>query len=327
MSWDPQMRWLDGEDKPVDAHPELKERFRLNQAAFAKLLQSSGHSIDQVFATAELGQPQGFTLPGTLTLTSTTGLRRTESTNVVGVLKGSDPVLRSQYIVVTAHLDHLGRGAAVNGDAIYNGAHDNASGIAILLELARALAHSASPPKRSIIFVAVTGEEKGLVGSDYFAANAASNRVRMVANLNIDMPMIFGPTLDWIVLGAEHSTLGETATHAVQNHGYVTSRDRRPEEVLFIRSDQFSFIRRGIPSVYLGSGYRSRTRSVDVAALQQEFLRTHYHQPSDDLALPMYYAGAADLIQIESELLLETANQDDRPHWNRTSFFGKKFAR
>jgi Zn-dependent M28 family amino/carboxypeptidase len=325
MSWQPQMRWLGNDDQPMDAYPEIKQRFRFAQVAAAKLFQNTPHTLEQVFAAAEASEPQGFLLPGMMTLTATTGLRRTESTNVVAVLKGSDPKLKRQYIVITAHLDHLGRGAAVNGDAIYNGAHDNASGIAVMLEIARSIVNGGESLKRSIVFLAVTGEEKGLLGSDFFANNSAVPKSAIVANINIDMPLLLGPTRDLVALGSEHSNLGPLVQRIVNAHGYQLSPDAEPEEALFIRSDQFSFVRQGIPAINIGSGYISRAQGPDIAALREDFLRNHYHQPSDDTSLPMYYRGGADLVSINTRLATEIANQADRPRWNRGDFFASKF--
>ncbi len=193
-----------------------------------------------------------------MTLSATTGLRKTESANVVGMLPGSDPQLKNEYVVITAHLDHLGRGTAVNGDAVYNGAHDNAVGIGIMLEIARALHASNAKPRRSVIFAAVTAEEKGLLGSDFFARQAQTQEKKLVANINVDMPLTFAPVFDFVALGAPHSTLGTAAKQAVAAQGYRLSADAAPEQVEFIRSDQFSFIRRGIPALVVGSGYQPR---------------------------------------------------------------------
>lgn len=324
-SWIPQMRWLDAEGQPMDVFPQLKLRFRFNMPAAARLFEGSEATLEQALDTAEAGTAQGFDLPGTLTLSATTGLRRTQSTNVVGVIEGSDPRLRNEYIVVTGHLDHLGRGAPVNGDSIYNGAHDNASGIGMLLEAARALMASDVRPRRSIVFAAVTAEERGLLGSDYFAHHPSTGEGRIVANVNLDMPMILGPTLDFVAHGAEHSSLGPVARRAARAQGYRLSPDSMPEEVIFIRSDQFSFVRQGIPSLYLNGGYVPRRRDIDVVALQREFLDTHYHEPSDDLSLPLDYPTAADLARVSTRILLEIANANARPSWNRGDFFAEKF--
>ncbi len=325
-SWNPEMRWLGPDGQPVDAFPELKMRFQFSQAAAEKLFAGTAISFEQALDAAAAGVAQGFELPGTLTLSATTGLRRTQSANVLGVLEGSDPQLKRECIVISAHLDHLGRGAPVNGDSIYNGAHDNASGIGILLETARALLASGVRPRRSIVFAAVTAEERGDLGSDFLARNPTIPRSRIIANLNIDMPLLVGPMLDFIALGAEHSTLGPVARRAAAAEGYALSPDNMPEEVNFIRSDQFSFVRQGIPSLYIIGGYKPRWRDTDVDALQREFLKTHYHEPSDDVSLPLHYPTAAALTRIHVRMALELADAPNRPSWNRRDFFAEKFA-
>lgn len=325
MSWTPQMRWLDADGKPQRAFPELKLRFRFNHEAAARLFEGAAASFTEIMAAAEAGEPQGFGLPGMLTLSATTGLRRTESANVLGFLPGTDPNLRNEIIVISAHLDHLGRGSAINGDSIYNGAHDNAVGIAILLEMARALHVSNTKPRRSVLFAAVTAEEKGLLGSDYFAQHPPNDGRRIVANINIDMPLPLAPVRDFVALGAEHSSFGAIARNAVAAQGYRLSPDATPEEVSFIRSDQFSFIRHGIPALVLKCGYQGRDPGVDVGALQKQFRESNYHQPSDDLGLPLDYATAADLARVDLRIVLEVANAASAPRWNAGDFFAEKF--
>jgi Zn-dependent M28 family amino/carboxypeptidase len=258
-------------------------------------------------------------------MSATTGLRRTESANVIGILPGSDPALKNEYVVLTAHLDHLGRGAAVNGDSVYNGAHDNAVGIAIMLEIARALHSSGVKPKRSLVFAAVTAEEKGLLGSDFFAHQAQADEKKLIADINMDMPLPFTPIFDFVALGAQHSTLGTAAKQAVALQGYRLSADAAPEQVKFIRSDQFSFIRRGIPAIVLTTGYQPRDASVDLDDIRRQFLAAHYHQPSDDLSLPIDYPTAADLARINVRIALAVANAANAPRWSNGDFFAEKF--
>jgi len=327
MSWTPQMRWIDEVGVPYNAFEALKLRFRFNQPAAARLFDSAGHDFDAILAAAEAGDVQGFELPGLFTLSATTGLRRTESMNVIGAVTGSDPQIRHQYVVVSAHLDHLGRGAAVAGDSIYNGAHDNALGTAIMLEMARALNASGTRPRRTIVFAALTAEEKGLIGSDYLAAHPPYPIGDLVANVNLDMPMLLTPTLDLIARGEQHSSLGAIARHSAAAHGYKLSPDPTPEQVSFIRSDQFSFIQRGVPSIVLGGGYIGRDRNIDVTAMRAEFLKNHYHQPSDQTSLPMDLGGAAELARINLRIVLNVANAPSAPSWKAKDFFSGKFPR
>lgn len=326
MSWTPQMRWLDEAGVPQNAFPGLKLRFRFNHDAATQLFETAPTSFPAALAASDEGTPQGFQLPGMLTLSATTGLRKTESANVIGVLPGSDPQLKNEYVVLTAHLDHLGRGAAVNGDSVYNGAQDNAVGIGILLEIARALHASGAKPRRSVLFAAVTAEEKGLLGSDFFVHQAQLQEKKLVANINIDMPLTFAPIFDFVALGAQHSTLGATMRQAVAAQGYRLSADAAPEQVKFIRSDQFSFIQRGIPAIVLAGGYQPRSPSVDLEEIRREFLSEHYHQPSDDLTLPIDYPTAADLARVNLRVVLAVANAPGAPRWSNGDFFAEKFS-
>jgi Peptidase family M28 len=327
MSWTPQMRWLDQQGEPQNAFPQLKLRFRFNHEAAPRLFESSLTSFEDALAAADAGAPQSFELPGMLTLTATTGLRRTESVNVLGVLPGSDPHLKQEFIVLTAHLDHLGRGSAVGGDSVYNGAHDNAVGVAILLEVARALQASGAKPRRSLVFAAVTAEEKGLLGSDVLAHRARDEGREIVAALNIDMPLPLAPVQDLVALGAEHSSLGTLARTAVTSLGYRLSDDATPEQVSFIRSDQFSFVRQGIPAILLKSGNTPRDRDLDLEAMRRQYREVNYHQPSDDLALPIDYATAADLARANLRIMLDAANAPAAPRWQSGDFFAEKFSR
>jgi Zn-dependent M28 family amino/carboxypeptidase len=215
----------------------------------------------------------------------------------------------------------------VAGDSTYNGAHDNALGMGILLEMARALNASGARPRRTIVFAALTAEEKGLIGSDYLASHPPYPLGNLVANLNIDMPMMMTPTSDLIARGEQHSTLGLLARNAAAAHGYRLSPDPTPEQVSFIRSDQFSFIQYGIPALVLGGGYKARDKSVDAEAIRADFLKNHYHQPSDQTSLPMDFAGAADLARINLRIVLEVANAPNAPSWKAKDFFSGKFPR
>lgn len=325
MSWTPQMRWLDAAGQPQHVYPELKLRFHFNHEAAARLFEGAQQDFQAALATAETGAAQGFALPGMLTLSATTGLRRSDSTNVLGILPGHDPQLKDEYIVITAHLDHLGRGAAVAGDTIYNGAHDNAVGVAMLLEIARSLQRAGIKPRRSILFAAVTAEEKGLLGSDFLVEHASQRGRRLVAGINMDMPLVFAPLRDFVALGAEHSGLGALARQAASATGYRLSADATPEQVSFIRSDQFSFIRRGIPALVIKGGYQGREPDSDLATLRERFLIEHYHQPSDDLSLPIDYPTLADLARINLRIALTAANATQPPRWRPDDFFADKF--
>jgi Zn-dependent M28 family amino/carboxypeptidase len=251
---------------------------------------------------------------------------RLESPNVAGLLHGSDPRLRDEVVVYTAHLDHLGIGEPVQGDSIYNGALDNASGSAAMLEVARAFTSLAKPPRRSVLFLAVTGEEEGLLGSDYFAEHPTVPMERIVANVNLDGLAILYPFREMVAFGAEHSTLDSTVARVARRMGVTIAPDPFPQEVFFVRSDQYSFVRRGVPSLFPFLGMRSDS-GVDAPARFKEWLATRYHTPQDDLGQPMDLESGARNAQLEFLVGLEIANSDERPAWKKGDFFERTFGR
>jgi len=325
LRWIPAMRWTDESGTPFDAFSELRGKFIVSRAGAKQLFRGAPRSLERAFAYSTSGRAQGFELPAKVTLTTRTALRPLTSTNVAGMLEGSDPALKSEYIVFTAHLDHLGRGAPVNGDAIYNGALDNASGTAIMIEVARYLASLKPRPLRSMIFLAVTAEVKGLLGSDYFARHPTVPAASLVANVNMDMPVALTPLSDLIAFGAEHSSLGPVAARAAARENMTLAPDPNPAEVIFVRSDQYCFVRQGVPAIYLDAGTSARTRGVDGKALFEEFLRTRYHMPGDDLSQPIDYGTLAALGRVNARIGIEVGNAPQRPSWNAGDFFGERF--
>ncbi len=325
-SWFPAMRWIGADGQPVDAFVELRRKATMGRTGAEKLFAGSGHALEDVYATAEAGRPQHFALPGTATLAGQTILTKRQSANVVGLLEGADPVLKHEYVVLSAHLDHLGRGAAVGGDTIYNGAMDNASGVAVMLEVAHMLAGDARRPRRSVLFVALTAEERGLLGGDVFARQPTVPKQALVADVNMDMPVALGPIADWVAFGAEHSTLGPVAARAAAAEGYRLSPDPMPEEIVFVRSDQYMFVRQGVPSIYMSAGSQSKDPAIDVKARWEDFLRNHYHMPSDDTSLPIHYPSLAGLARVNARIVREVADARERPAWNPGDFFGARFA-
>lgn len=325
-SWRPGMRWLDAAGTPADAHPQIRRSATLGPSGAAVLFEDAPKSLEQTFADALAGRTQSFAFANTRALLGgqTLTSKRT-SANVLAVLEGSDPQLKHEYLVLTAHLDGLGRGAAVNGDSIYNGAMDNATGIGVLLEVARALASAPRRPKRSIVFAAVTAEERGLLGADYFAEHPTVPRDAIVANVNMDMPVSIVPAADFVAYGAEHSTLGAVAERAAKAEGYVLTPDPRPDEVVFVRSDQYPFVRRGIPALYLDNGERAREPGVDVKSLYEDFIRNRYHQPGDDAQQRIDYATLAALARVNTRVVTEVANARERPRWKPGDFFGETY--
>ena len=262
-----------------------------------------------------------------VTISQRSDHKQITSPNVIGLLRGSDPALAGEYVVFSAHLDHLGIGAKVDGDGIYNGFYDNAMGVSLLLEAARAFVAMPERPRRSILFIAVTGEERGLLGSDYFAHFPTVPAKSMIANVNLDMPLLLFPITDIVAFGAEHSSLKGQVKSAIAAEGFTLSPDPLPEEVRFIRSDQYSFVRQGVPAVFLVPGFQSTDPDIDGAAVGKDHRQNHYHQPSDDSTRPVDWDTALRFARANVRVGLTIASDDDRPTWNEGDFFGARFAR
>jgi Zn-dependent M28 family amino/carboxypeptidase len=250
---------------------------------------------------------------------------RVTSPNVVGLLEGSDPALRSTFVVCSAHLDHIGVLGAGDGDRINNGAYDNALGSAVVLEMARVLAGLGTRPRRSVLFLFVTAEERGLLGSDYFAAHPTVPRAGLVADVNVDMPLVLFPIAEVVAFGAENSTLDAPARAAAASLGLALAPDPMPEETIFVRSDQYSFVRRGVPAVYFAPGMRSSDPAQDGPRLFREFIERHYHRPSDDLSLPMDPDAIAVYTRANVALGWTIAQGPAAPRWKPGNFFGETF--
>jgi len=321
----PGMRLRGADGKGIDSWPQLRVYAMASAASADALLSAGGHTASQLFQDLRDGKLRAFDLPGTLRLASHTAITPVDSRNVVARIDGADPKLNSEHVVFSAHLDHVGVGAAVNGDAIYNGALDNALGIAVMLEAANRLAHEKEPTKRSLLFVAVTAEEKGLLGAEWFARNPTVPAESLVANVNMDMPMLLAPTSDVVPIGLEHSTLQPLVQQASKEIGVSLSKDPAPEEVVFVRSDQYAFIRAGVPAVYLDGGYTGV--GGDAKAVQDAFLKERYHQPGDDLSQPIQWPDAARLAKLNARIGRLIADAPQRPQWNPGDFFGEKFGK
>ena len=323
----PGLRWIEKDGTLHDSFPQLKGGAGLSLEATKKFLEGSGHTADEVFQAAKEGKPLSFPLPFTVKIREQQKLEDVSSPNVVAQLEGSDPALKNEYMVFSAHLDHLGIGAPIHGDSIYNGALDNASGCAILLELARAFAQMNPRPKRSMLFVAVTGEEEGLLGSDYFATNPTVPKKDIIANVNIDEDQMLWPLVDIIPFGAEHSSLGAVVKHASARLNLELSPDPMPEEVIFVRSDQYSFVKQGIPAVYPTPGFKSNDPNIKPVEIFKKWEATRYHQPQDDMQQPgLDFNQAAKYAHFVFLCGWLISQDPTRPTWNEHDFFGDHYA-
>ena len=326
--WDmPGMRLRAADGSGLNSFPELKATAAVSAAAAAKVFAGSGHDAQALFAANVEGALKPFDLPGTLTLAGRTRIEPVESRNVVARLDGSDAALAGEFIAYTAHLDHIGIGAPVNGDSIYNGAMDNALGVSIMLQAATELAGAPVRQKRTLLFIALTAEEKGLLGAEWFASHPTVPKPDLVANINMDMPVLLAPSSDVVPIGIEHSTLKSALATAADEIGLGLSADPFPEEVVFVRSDQYAFVREGIPAVYLDGGVEPASPGgASPRDAMDAFLRKCYHQPCDDASQPIQYDDAARLARLNARIGTLVGNAAERPQWNKGDFFGDRFA-
>ncbi|NIJ19802.1 Zn-dependent M28 family amino/carboxypeptidase [Sphingomonas naasensis] len=242
--------------------------------------------------------------------------------NVIGMLPGSDPVLKDEFVVLSAHLDHVGVDPLRAGDKIYNGAMDNASGVATMLETARAFATGKQRPKRSILFVALAGEESGLLGSSWLARHPVVGSGKIVADVNLDMPILLYDFEDVIAFGGEHSTMGEVTARAGASMGVSVSPDPMPEEDFFERSDHYSFVKVGVPSIFLMTGFKNGGEKAF-----KSFLAKNYHQPSDQTDLPFDWEAGAKFARLNYLIAREVADAPEAPRWYEGNRYGDRFAK
>ncbi|MGY5796634.1 M28 family metallopeptidase [Rheinheimera faecalis] len=331
----PRMRWLHKDGKAEGEFESLTGSAYLHPDAAKVLFEGASRSLDDIFADLAAEKvPAGFALEGTVNLKRESTMEDITSPNVAAVLPGSDPVLKDEYVVVTAHSDHIGFSNDVRSkDKINNGFMDNAAGVSIMLETARLFAQQAERPKRSLLFVAVTGEEKGLLGADYFAHYPTRPIDKLVANVNIDMPVLLYPFADIVAFGANHSSLGATVDTAAAAVGITQSPDPMPEQAIFTRSDHYTLVQKGVPSVFLMTGFTSKDPKQKGGEVWGKFFAKHYHKPTDDKAGltadfgAIRYDAGATFADINYGITTEVANNPQRPVWLKDSFFGKIFGK
>lgn len=305
-------------DETLEETPGLQFSATWNPAKADQLFAGTGHTAAEMFDLANSEKPfPHFALQKSIRAVVKANRSQIESKNVAGVRPGSDPTLRNEYVVLSAHLDHLGIGGNDQNDRIFNGAMDNASGIASLIEVAKALNNSKEPVQRSVLFLAVTGEEKGLQGSRYYA-NKPTVHGRIVADLNMDMYLPLFPLKLLEVQGLNESTLGNDIRSVSEQAGVKVQPDQEPDKNLFIRSDQYSFIKKGVPALAFKFGF---VPGSPEEKLYRDWFTNRYHAVSDDLQQPVDKAGAAKLNGILTSLMIRVANAPAAPEWKPDSFF------
>jgi Peptidase family M28 len=314
---------MDLSDPELSQEGGSKLSFIVNPEYGDWFLEGSHHSLTEILALDKAGKPlPKFPIPGKIRGKVVLEQARTTSPNVVGLLPGADPELKKEYVLLSAHLDHIGVGEPVAGDAINNGAMDNASGVATLIEVARLLRQSADPLQRSVLLLACAGEEKGLLGSRYFAAKPTVEMNNIIADLNFDMYLPIVPLRAVMALGAEESDLGELLITVAAKAGLRVQPDPEPKHNRFIRSDQYSFIQRGVPALAFKFGVEPGSAEQDI---MNAWYRDRYHSPSDDLSQPVDKEGAVAFNRLMAALVTQIANAEARPQWHLESFF-RRFA-
>jgi Zn-dependent M28 family amino/carboxypeptidase len=284
-----------------------------------KLFEGSGHTLQELIDLVKDRKPlPHFPLVPTIRAKASVNKKTVESANLVAELPGSDPKLKDQYVVLSAHLDHLGVGEPINGDRIYNGAMDNASGSAVLLDLIASLKKSPKKLKRSLLFVFVTGEEKGLLGSRYFTTHPTVKPGSMVADINIDMFLPIVPLKILTVYGLAESDMGDMVREIAQSQGVQVQPDPEPQRNAFIRSDQYNFIRHGVPALAMKVGFEKGSPQQTIF---KDWLTQRYHAPSDDLEQPVDLAAAGKYEDVIQGLMMRLAGSAGRPQWKQDSFF------
>jgi Zn-dependent M28 family amino/carboxypeptidase len=310
---------MDLADAEFNETPGLQLSVTFNPASAEQLFAGSGHTFAEIAALGKDRKPlPHFALPVSLKANAVILTKSLESANIVGKLTGSDPALKNEFVVLSAHIDHVGIGAPINGDRIYNGAMDDGSGSALVMDIAASLKAHPERIQRSILFLLVTAEEKGLLGSKYFAAHPTVAPKSIVADVNVDMFLPIVPLKILKIEGIEESDLGSRAATIAQSMGIKPIPDPEPLRNAFIRSDQYSFIKKGVPAVKCDVGFELGTPEQKIF---KDWLTNRYHAPSDDVDQPVDLQAAASYEEFTRRLLLETANSPARPQWKSESFF------
>lgn len=320
----PRIRFLPPGDAGTDEE-ELTVSMNVTERVAAGWLRSAGRDFDDVLSSLRAGVPMSFELGVEGTVRARYLHEAFESSNVLALIPGSDPELADEHLVVTAHLDHIGVGASVIGDSIFNGTLDNASGSAALLTLARALKEM-DAPRRSVLFLWLTAEESGLLGSEYFARFPTVDHVAANQNMDGVMGMIAAAT-DVLAFGYEHSNLSEAVDFAVSRTGTPVSPDPTPDQNLFIRSDQYSFVRQGIPAIWVQAGRSSVDPEIDAQGELDRWIVERYHAPKDDNEQPIDMLGVERELENNLFVAWHIANQMGPIEWDDSSFLFQRFGR
>jgi len=309
---------------PAPGAPSMPLRAWATEDASRRLVALAGKDLDALRAAAQSRDFKPVPLGVKLSTSFKNVVQTKRTANVLGVIKGSDPKLSQEWVVITAHHDHLGKNDAAKAgeDAIFNGAVDNASGVATLLTLARGLTGLPKAPRRSILLAAVAAEEQGLLGSQFLVDHPPMPHARMALALNVDGINIWGKTRDVSVIGLGKSSVDLVISKLAKAQGRVVKPDQRSDRGFFYRSDQFNFARAGVPSAYFSSGNDYVGKPVEWGQQQRDqWEEKHYHQPSDEVEASWNLDGAVDDLLLYFRLTVEVANAPAMPTWNKGDEF------
>ena len=321
----PLVDWVDASGKAGSVPPGMRLSLAVSNEWATRLFEGAPRSLDAVRKQAKANSrisPRGFALRPVLSVEADSKWEDFTSPEVIGVLKGSDATLAAEHVVLMGHLDHLGvRADAKPGeDAIFNGALDNAAGVATMLEAARQFAAQPQRPKRSVLFIANTGEERGLLGADYYAGHPTVPAKSIVGGVDLDMPLLLYPFTDVTAFGADHSTVGTMVAEAGRSMGIAVAPDPMPEEAIFTRSDHYMFVKKGVPAVLLMTGHANGGK-----AKWENYLGKIYHTPGDDLSLPIDWNAGARYALLNYRIARAMADAPQRPMWLQGNYFGDLF--
>ncbi|MFW2831032.1 M28 family metallopeptidase [Sphingomonas sp. ID0503] len=321
----PKFMWLDKAGKVHDEAPNVRVGTTLNETSAAVLFADAPKTYAAIrkAASAKGAKPKGFPLKTSIRIERRSSFSQLTSPEVIGILPGTDPTLKAEYVVLMGHLDHLGlkADAKAGEDKVYNGALDNAAGVATMLEAAKAFVASGKPPRRSVMFIANTAEERGLLGAQYFANNPTVPIGQIVGLVDLDMPLILYPFTDVVAFGADHSTVARAVQQAGAEMGVKVSPDFMPEEGIFTRSDHYEFVKQGVPAILLATGPANGGDKV-----WPGFLGGNYHGLKDDMSQPILWDQGACYAKLNYLISRDLADAEERPLWYQGDFFGDLYA-
>jgi len=317
--------WVDAQGQAGSNPQGLRFRMALSDAAATRLFTGTPRTLAQVRAEAARpgARPAGFPLTGTIGLEAESRWEDFTSPEVLGMIPGSDPTLAAEHVLLMGHLDHLGikKDAKPGEDAIYNGALDNAAGVATMLEAAREFTTSGKRPRRSVLFIAHTAEELGLLGASYWAAHPTVPIAQVAAAVDLDMPMPLYQFTEVVAFGAPHNTVARTVAAAASTMGLKVGKDPFPEQSIFVRSDHYPLAKRGVPAILMFTGYGANGKPY-----WDKFFASRYHQVGDDLSQAILWDAAARYAELNYRIARRLADDPQRPRWYADSYFGKAFA-